>query len=129
MKQTFNHKYQKSIQLKISIMAFNELKLACKGGVKYKKFDDLPLGEHEIKSFMLRSAKYGDCVSVFIEDFYLILPDRFTQVIGQKRKIEEMNAGKYILIWKGKIGSGKEAQLDIDFEEIKEPNPKFYNEK
>lgn len=98
-------------------MAFQLLKAAEKGGLRYKKFADLEPGEYPIKSFGLKSMAHGMCVVAYLDDCYVVLPDRFKQQIGQKAAIEELNAGQYIMKFDGKEGSSTIGEVHLEFKE------------
>lgn len=98
-------------------IAFAALKNACKGGLPYKNFNDLEKGEYEVKSFSIRQMSFGLCVCAYFEDFYVALPDRFMQQVGQRKKIEELNSEKYLMIFAGKIAT-RQNFVDVDFIKI-----------
>lgn len=95
-------------------MAFQDLKNACKGGLKYRKFDELEHGEYIVKSFAIKQMVFGMCVCAYFDDFYVVLPDRFMQLIGQRRKIEELNAGRCKMVYSGK-DENRNGFIEVDF--------------
>lgn len=96
-------------------MAFELLKAAEKGGLKYKTFSELEIGEYPVKSFGLKKMTHGDCVIAYLEDGYVVLPDRFKQQVGQKSLIEELNTREYIMKFGGKGGTSR-GFVDVSFE-------------
>lgn len=90
---------------------------AIKKEVSYKKFADLPIGSYTVKKFALKETSYGIRLSVYIEDFYLTLPQRYSDKINTEAHVEEMNRTRTRLIYGGKE-PGQFGILKIDFKVI-----------
>lgn len=86
---------------------------------RIKKFDNLPIGEYLVKSFKLKVTQFGLRVYVEIDDFYVVLPARFSDKINSAEQLEELNGNKFKMVYKGK---NKEEfnKLMIDFVPLKE---------
>lgn len=79
-----------------------------------KKFDNLVIGDYLVKSFQLKDTKFGLRVFVEIDDFYLILPARFSDKINSKEQLEELNDQKWKMEYRGK-NKDEFGKLMIDF--------------
>lgn len=100
-------------------MAFAALKSVTDGCIPYKETSTLELGTYDVKSFSKRPGKYGDCIRVYIDDFYIVLPHRFLDVINKPNMIDELNSGTYQMIYKGKKDEKKNAFVQIEFVQVK----------
>lgn len=90
-----------------------------KSGEKIKKFDDLAKGVYLVKSFKLKETTFGLRLYVQIDDFYLILPPRYTDKINSADQLKELNGGKFKMIYGGK-NKDEFNKLMIDFQPLKE---------
>lgn len=70
--------------------------------IQYKAFDNLPVGEYKIKYMQIKPTEYGDRIHVFIENFFIILPERFNKKLNQINQIEELNNKKLKMVFSGK---------------------------
>lgn len=87
----------------------------------YKKFSDLPTGSYTVKRFHLKETNFGLRLLVEIEDFYLTLPQRFSEKINTQEQVKEINRGKWRLAYGGKDIANYN-KLKIDFNTIVEQN-------
>lgn len=79
-----------------------------------KKFDNLKVGEYFVKSFSLKENQYGLQVYVEIDDFFIILPKRFSDKINSHEQIEELNSKKFKVVYHGKNAKeGNRVMLDF----------------
>lgn len=90
-----------------------------KSAGKIKKFDDLSIGEYFVKSFKLKETQFGLRVYVEIDDFYLVLPARFSDKVNSVEQLEEINENKFKMIYKGK-NKDEYNKLMIDFVPLKD---------
>lgn len=86
---------------------------------KIKKFDNLSIGEYFVKSFKLKETQFGLRVYVEIDDFYLVLPARFSDKINSTEQLEELNENKFKMVYKGK-NKDEFNKLMIDFVQLKD---------
>lgn len=68
----------------------------------YKKFDDMSTGCYKVKKFELKETEYGPKLQVFIENFFVYLPPRFTELINSQQLIDELNSKNYVMEYAGK---------------------------
>lgn len=59
-------------------------------------------GKYKAKYFEIKSTEFGDRVHVYIDDFYIILPERFNKKINQQSHIEQLNKMNLNLVFNGK---------------------------
>lgn len=85
-----------------------------KTGEKVKKFDDLANGEYLVKSFKLKETPFGLRLYAQIDDFYLILPPRYTDKINSGEQVQELNEKKMKMVYNGK-NKDEFNKLMIDF--------------
>lgn len=85
--------------------ALLNLQKACKGA-KYISFNDLQIGSYQIERFSIVKTEYGMRVKVTMVENYVFLPERFIELIT-KKDIEELNQGKYVMVFGGKEAAGK----------------------
>lgn len=82
----------------------------------YKSFNDLKVGEYEVKKFSAVETKYGTRVRVDCEGFYVFLPERLsTAKIIAVDNIERMNSREQIMIYRGKDVEAKGRYVDFFF--------------
>lgn len=113
-----NYCQEKSIKMEDLI----NLNTSNKSGEKIKKFDDLTQGTYLVKSFKLKDTTFGLRLYVQIDDFYLVLPPRYTDKINSDEQLQELNGGKFKMIYHGK-NKDEYNKLMIDFKPLKEvPN-------
>lgn len=86
---------------------------------KVKKFENLDHGTYLVKSFKLKDTPYGLRLFVQIDDFYLILPPRYTDKINSDEQLKELNDGKFKMIYRGK-NKDEFNKLMIDFKPLME---------
>lgn len=67
-----------------------------------KKFDDLAIGEYIPKLFKLADTNYGLKIYVSIDDFWIMLPTRYSDKINSDEQIRELNNTKFKMIYSGK---------------------------
>lgn len=97
----------------------------------YISFDELPK-EEEIKILkfgLYKSNFFGkdrDCVRAFVEEGFLILPERFDQSLN---KMLNMNTNNLYLIYHGRSGKGPNKRINISFIEKNNNNDKKKNQK
>lgn len=87
---------------------------ATKAVAKSKRFDDLKIGEYLVKTFKLKEFPFGLRLLVEIDNFYLILPPRFSDKINSEQQLAEINAKKFKMVYGGK-DPGEFNKLIIDF--------------
>lgn len=92
--------------------------------VSYKKFADLPIGSYTVKKFALKQTNYGVRLFVYIEDFYLTLPQRYSDKINTEAHVQEMNRIGTKLIYGGKE-PGEFGALKIDFKVVEAETPEI----
>lgn len=95
---------------------------------KIRKFDNLPIGEYLVKSFSLKENQFGIRVYVEIDDFYLVLPARFSDKINSAEQLEELNENKFKMVYNGK-NKNEFNKLMMDFVPLKDvaENPNAFN--
>lgn len=93
---------------------FSTLLAACHDKKAYKSFSELNVGEYEIKKFALVETKFGLKVQVFIEDFYVFLPTRFTNRINTQKQIDDLNKIPSKMIYNGRDKYG----INLSFNRI-----------
>lgn len=97
----------------------------------YIGFDEL-LKEKEIKVLkfgIYNSISYGkerEAVRVFIEDGYLILPERFDEAV---EKMLNMNTENLYIIYHGRDGKGQNKRINLSFIEKKNNGTTITHEK
>lgn len=72
-----------------------------------------------MKSFKLKDTQFGLRVYVEIDDFYLVLPARFSDKINSAEQLAEINENKVKMIYNGK-NKDEFNKLMIDFVQLKE---------
>lgn len=83
-------------------------------GKPTKNFQDLPLGEHFVKSFRFISTKnYGDKIRIELADSYMYLPERYQM---STEDIADMNKSTVIMKYMGKDADNR---LILKFEKLK----------
>lgn len=87
-------------------------------GGKVKKFDNLAPGEYLVKSFKLKETNFGLKLYVQINDYYLVLPQRYADKINSDEQLKEINEKKYKMVYKGK-NKDEFNKLMIDFVALK----------
>lgn len=92
---------------------------SAKKSVKIKKFDSLQHGAYTVKTFKLKDTNFGLRVFVEIENFYLSLPQRFSDKINSEEQIAELNSKKWKMIYGGK-DAAEFNKLIIDFKQVEE---------
>lgn len=94
---------------------------AIKREPSFKKFSDLPYGSYTVKKFVLKDTNFGLRLLVLVDDFYLTLPQRFSDKISKAGQVEELNQRKFRLVYGGKDQQNFN-MLKIDFNVV-EPAP------
>lgn len=93
-------------------MAFQALQTSCEVVFHpIKKFDDLENGIYLVDSFSMKDTKFGKRIFVNIDDFCVVLPPRFMERINKQKQIDELNAGRYNMIYQGKDATKKNLLL------------------
>lgn len=101
-------------------MAFQALKNSCEISFRpIKKFDDLAVGTYLVDSFSMKNTEYGKRIFVNIGEFCVVLPPRFMERINKCKQIDELNAGRFKMVYNGKDRSKKDLLL-LNFIEIEE---------
>lgn len=101
-------------------MSLAILKRNAAAGSDYIRFDDLEVGKYRVKKFSLCDNLYGSGkrVMVWINNGYVILPQRMAKDINTKSEIEKLNQNNYIMIFGGK-DEDPPHRINIDFDMIK----------
>lgn len=86
---------------------------------KVKKFENLDRGTYLVKSFDLKDTPFGIRLFVKIDDFNIILPQRYSDKINSDDQLKELNDGKYKMIYRGK-NKDEYNKLMIDFKPLGE---------
>lgn len=76
------------------------LKAACQQK-KFTSFSDLKPGEYIVKSFSVCNTKYGSRIRIDLSHTYLLLPERFTQLMSPD-VMNDVNANPKMMIYKGR---------------------------
>lgn len=93
-------------------MAFRALQTSCKVVFRpIKKFDELEHGVYLVDSFSMKDTKFGKRIFVNIDDFCVVLPPRFLERINKQKQVDELNAGRYNMIYQGKDPTKKNLLL------------------
>lgn len=98
-----------------STAALNTLKAACTSK-KYVSFKDLTPGEYIVNKFCVVSTKHGDRVRIDLHDSYMLLPERYANLLTEKA-IEELNKAPKVMTYSGKDVSNHNC-LILDFNEV-----------
>ncbi|KAL5283668.1 hypothetical protein ACFFRR_006125 [Megaselia abdita] len=99
----------------------DEMKSAADEVREYRKMDDLIIDVvYPVEEFFLKETKYGPCLTGLVKDpeserrFNVFFPSRFTKVINNENKLEELNAAKLGISYKGRnISNSNSIILDI----------------
>lgn len=105
---------------------FNTLKSACPNeDVKvYKNFDQLSIGEYNIREFNLVETKFGLRLLAISDEFYIYLPARFSKKINEQHQIDELNKGRCTMLYNGKDKNG----VLLDFKQDDEKDSGYEEE-
>lgn len=99
-------------------MAFQALKDSCQYVFRpIKAFNDLDIGTYRVESFSMKNTKFGKRIFVNIGDFAVVLPPRFLERINKPKQLDNLNAGSYKMVYRGKDKSRKDLLL-LDFVEV-----------
>uniref|UniRef100_A0A8D8W972 Uncharacterized protein n=1 Tax=Cacopsylla melanoneura TaxID=428564 RepID=A0A8D8W972_9HEMI len=89
------------------------------GQPSYKKLQDLELDkEYKIKDFKIIETQYGSKLSVLIDDYRILLPNRYAKKYTQKEldKINNDKNAKHYITYSGQKSIGNSKTMhDISF--------------
>lgn len=101
-------------------MAFQAIENSCEIAFRtIKKFDDLAVGTYSVDSFSMKDTRYGRRIFVNIEEFCVVLPVRFMERVNKQKQIDELNAQRFNMVYKGKDIARRNLLL-LSFNEIRD---------
>lgn len=72
----------------------------------YRNFDQLTPGTYKIDKFALVETRFGLKLQAITDKFFIYLPSRFSNKINEQAQIDELNANRCLMIYKGKNENG-----------------------
>lgn len=74
---------------------------------RYANFNDLKLGDYAVRKFSVAPTKQGDRIRVDLDEYFVFLPKRYLDKIGEK-KCAELNKFNFIMTFGGKEYTNKD---------------------
>lgn len=92
--------------------AMDALNMACSKMI-YKSFKNLAPGEYIVNHFRIVDTIHGKRVRIDLDDNYMLLPERFTNMLTAE-KIDVLNKAPKVMIYSGKDSTDRD-RLILEF--------------